>query len=63
MISRTLIAALLTVSALVAAGCGGASDTSDSAAAAPSSSGETKLSLVAYSTPVVVYDQIIPDFQ
>src|SRR3954454_898475 len=60
---RTLIPALLTVSALVAAGCGGASDSTDDSSAAPSSSGKTKLALVAYSTPEVVYDEIIPDFQ
>ncbi|MDX6685538.1 MAG: sulfate/thiosulfate transport system substrate-binding protein [Baekduia sp.] len=51
-------------SAMVAAGCGGASD---STSATPSGSGgggktTSSLSLVAYSTPEVVYDQIIPDF-
>ena len=59
---RILIPTLLSLSALVAAGCGGASDASGGGSA-PSSSGKTKLSLVAYSTPEVVYDQIIPDFQ
>jgi sulfate/thiosulfate-binding protein len=53
--------AVLVVAALVAAGCGGASDTSGSASAA--SNGSTKLSLVAYSTPQVVYDEAIPAFQ
>ena len=56
----------LVVGALAVAGCGGASDETDSGSSASSSSGggtKTSLSLVAYSTPQVVYDQIIPDFQ
>ncbi|HWH93205.1 MAG TPA: substrate-binding domain-containing protein [Baekduia sp.] len=57
----------LAVSALVAAGCGGSSDeTGGGEATAASSSGggaKSTLSLVAYSTPEVVYDEIIPDFQ
>jgi sulfate transport system substrate-binding protein len=49
--------------ALVAAGCGGADDSTDGSASASSSGGKgTTLSLVAYSTPEVVYDEIIPDF-
>jgi sulfate/thiosulfate transport system substrate-binding protein len=61
---RKALAPLLLVLAalLVLAGCGGASDEkggSDSG----SGEGETSLSLVAYSTPEVVYDEIIPDFQ
>src|SRR3954464_961622 len=60
---RILIPALLSVSALAAVGCGGASDSTDDASAAPSSSGRTQLALVASSTPEVVYDQVIPDFQ
>jgi sulfate transport system substrate-binding protein len=59
---RILTPALLATTALVAAGCGGASDSTDDSAQA-SSSGKSQLSLVAYSTPEVVYDQIIPDFQ
>jgi sulfate/thiosulfate transport system substrate-binding protein len=53
---------LLTLVALAASGCGGASDSSSDSG---SSGGDAKttLSLVAYSTPEVVYDQIIPDFQ
>jgi sulfate/thiosulfate-binding protein len=58
---RILIPALLAVPALVAAGCGGAADTSGASASA--STGSTKLSLVAYSTPQVVYDEAIPAFQ
>ena len=65
---RKTVAALLALGALAAvAGCGGSSDTSGgSTNASASSSGggnKTTLSLVAYSTPEVVYDQIIPDFQ
>jgi sulfate transport system substrate-binding protein len=48
---------------LAAAGCGGASDSASSAGGAPGQpSAKTTLSLVAYSTPQVVYDQIIPAF-
>jgi sulfate/thiosulfate-binding protein len=47
--------------AAVAAGCGGAADTKDAPAAASSGGGE-KLALVAYSTPQVVYDEVIPAF-
>ena len=64
--TRSLLAVALTVAALVAAGCGGADDTSGGSSSGASSSGGAKkgtLSLVAYSTPQVVYDQIIPDFQ
>jgi sulfate transport system substrate-binding protein len=55
----------LLVAALVAAGCGGASDSSSTASSGSSGGGKTKstLSLVAYSTPEVVYDEVIPDFQ
>jgi sulfate/thiosulfate transport system substrate-binding protein len=57
----------LVAAAIAVAGCGGASDDSSGgdAGAAPASSGgsKTSLSLVAYSTPEVVYDEIIPDFQ
>jgi sulfate transport system substrate-binding protein len=47
--------------ALVAAGCGGASDTPGGASA--SSGSGAQLALVAYSTPQVVYDDVIPAFQ
>jgi sulfate/thiosulfate-binding protein len=47
---------------LGAVGCGGASDTSDSSGTG-SGNGSTTLSLVGYSTPQVVYDQVIPAFQ
>jgi sulfate/thiosulfate transport system substrate-binding protein len=49
---------------LLLAGCGGADDsTNSSASEGSSSSGGGTLNLVAYSTPEVVYDEIIPDFQ
>jgi sulfate/thiosulfate-binding protein len=65
MTSRTLITALLATAGLLAAGCGGADDSTDGSGSASASSGEggTQLSLVAYSTPEVVYEEIIPDFQ
>ena len=61
-----ILLSTLAVAALAVAGCGGASDDSGGDATAASSSGggtKTSLSLVAYSTPEVVYDEIIPDFQ
>jgi len=54
-----LSAAAVALVALVAAGCGGASDTKDGSS---SSGGGEKLSLVAYSTPQVVYDELQPKF-
>ena len=63
--TRSLLLAVLAVAALVAAGCGGAEDTKGSANASASDSGGSKgtISLVAYSTPQVVYDEIIPAFK
>jgi sulfate transport system substrate-binding protein len=58
---RIPLIALLALALAVTAGCGGASDEKGGESA--SSGGGTTLSLVAYSTPQVVYDQIIPDFQ
>jgi sulfate/thiosulfate-binding protein len=60
------LSSVLTLAALLVAGCGGASDsTSESASASNASSGggDTSLSLVAYSTPQVAYDEIIPAFK
>jgi sulfate/thiosulfate transport system substrate-binding protein len=54
-------AALAMITAAVA-GCGGASDTPGGAGAAASGGGKT-VNLVAYSTPQVVYDEIIPAFK
>src|SRR3954454_14246477 len=56
-----LSAAVAALVALVAAGCGGGSDTKD-ATAASGGGGGAKLSLVAYSTPQVVYDELAPKF-
>jgi len=61
---RLTIAAVLALGALlVAAGCGGSSDTSGGADVSGGGDAKATLSLVAYSTPEVVYDEIIPDFQ
>ena len=57
-----LILIPLALAALVAAGCGGAEDSKDASSAA-GSGGKQQLSLVAYSTPEVVYDEVIPQFQ
>jgi sulfate/thiosulfate-binding protein len=54
--------ALLAATAVLAA-CGGAEDTSGAGAQGGQSSGGGTLNLVAYSTPEVVYDEIVPDFQ
>jgi sulfate/thiosulfate transport system substrate-binding protein len=48
--------ALVAVVVLAMAGCGGATDT-------PGGSGSTRLLLVAYSTPQVVYDEVIAGFE
>ena len=53
---------LVTATALLASGCGGAEDSKDGSDAAATGGG-AKLSLVAYSTPEVVYDEIIPAFR
>jgi sulfate/thiosulfate-binding protein len=59
--------AVLTLLALVAlaavTGCGGASDSASGGDVSGGGDAKTTLSLVAYSTPEVVYDEIIPDFQ
>ena len=61
--SLALLAALA-VAALVAAGCGGADDTVGGSSSSGSGDGSKgRLSLVAYSTPQVVYDEIIPEFR
>jgi sulfate/thiosulfate-binding protein len=60
--SRLLLAALLTVALMAVTACGGASD-STSGGSSSSDQGSKSLSLVAYSTPEVVYDEIEPLFQ
>ena len=58
---RLTLTAALAAAAMAIVGCGGSSDSSDGGeVGADSSKGE--ISLVAYSTPQVVYDQLIPDF-
>jgi len=67
--SRSLaLLAVVIAAALVLAACGGADDTagggsSGSSGSASSGGAKTQLSLVAYSTPQVVYDEVIPGFQ
>src|SRR5215218_3792685 len=53
------------MSSLVLAACGGSDDTNESSATASSGDGGSSktLSLVAFSTPQVVYDEAIPLFQ
>ena len=64
MIRSRLLLALLTAALLGLTACGGASDsTSGSGSDSDSAKGSKQLSLVAYSTPQVVYDEIIPAFQ
>jgi len=62
-----ILLSTLVVTALAVAGCGGASDSSSDSSGSSAGSGgggaKSSLSLVAYSTPEVVYDEIIPDFQ
>src|SRR4051812_49197250 len=53
--------AALLAAAMVVVGCGGSSDSS-SGASVGSDSSKGEINLVAYSTPEVVYDEIIPDF-
>ena len=51
------------LAAVLVAGCGGSSDSTSGGGGGDATKGSTKLSLVAYSTPQVVYDEIIPDFR
>jgi sulfate/thiosulfate-binding protein len=62
--TRHLLVALILLVAVAVAGCGGASDEKDGNSASASTGGDDKgtLSLVAYSTPQVVYDELIPAF-
>ncbi len=60
--------AVVIAAALVLAACGGSDDTaggssSGSSSSAASGGSKAQLSLVAYSTPQVVYDEVIPGFQ
>jgi sulfate/thiosulfate transport system substrate-binding protein len=61
--ARILLIALFALALAVTAGCGGASDEKGGGSSGTSATGGGKtLSLVAYSTPQVVYDEIIPAF-
>jgi sulfate/thiosulfate-binding protein len=60
--TRNLLIALLLPAVAAVAGCGGASDVKGEAAASGGSGEKGTLSLVAYSTPQVVYDELIPAF-
>ena len=64
MTTRNTLLVLLVLAAATVAGCGGASDEKGGNTAAASSGGRDRgtLSLVAYSTPQVVYDELIPAF-
>ncbi len=55
----SLLTILVTLLAVAAAGCGGSSSTSESGGAGD---GDVTLSLVAYSTPREVYEELIPAF-
>ena len=49
----------IAVAAIVIGGCGGTSEDGE----ASSGGGDTRLSLVAYSTPKEAYEELIPAFQ
>jgi sulfate/thiosulfate transport system substrate-binding protein len=61
MIRSRLLYLALTVALLAVTACGGASDSASDSSS--TDKGSKSLSLVAYSTPQVVYDEIIPAFQ
>src|SRR5215204_5430546 len=56
LLSSLLVAGLMAVTA-----CGGASDSTSGGSS--TDKGSKQLSLIAYSTPQVVYDEIVPEFQ
>jgi sulfate/thiosulfate-binding protein len=56
------LVALSVIAVLGVAGCGGASDEKGDASASTGGGKKATLSLVAYSTPQVVYDELIPAF-
>ncbi len=55
--------AVALLAAVACGGCGGADDTSTGQAEVAASDGGTSLSQVAYSTPELVYQEVVPDFQ
>jgi sulfate transport system substrate-binding protein len=60
--TSNLLIVLTLLAAVAVAGCGGASDEKGGGTASASTGGKGSLSLVAYSTPQVVYDELIPAF-
>jgi sulfate/thiosulfate transport system substrate-binding protein len=61
--TRNLFVVLIVLAGVAAAGCGGASDDKGGNTASAATDGDKgTLSLVAYSTPQVVYDELIPAF-
>jgi len=58
-----VVVPVLLAAGLVAAGCGGADDTSSGEGTGSGGGKGGSVSLVAYSTPQVVYDEIVPAFQ
>ena len=56
-----LLFAVLVAGLMAVTACGGASDSTSGGSS--TDKGSKSLSLVAYSTPQVVYDEIIPEFQ
>src|SRR5688500_12731990 len=61
-LGKTRNTLLVIGAALSLAACGGADDSKDSASSSSGGDSDTTISLVAYSTPEVVYDEIIPAF-
>jgi sulfate/thiosulfate transport system substrate-binding protein len=59
----SLLTALVLALAVAAGACGGAEDTNVASGSEGGGDGGKTISLVAYSTPQVVYDEIIPDFK
>jgi sulfate/thiosulfate-binding protein len=59
---NVVFAGAAVLAAVVVAGCGGASDSTDGGGAGGVENATSTVSLVAYSTPQVVYDELIPDF-
>src|SRR3954454_17271165 len=59
---RLIALSVVAAAALAVAGCGGADDSTDGSGSS-GGSGSTSLALVAFSTPEVVYNELIPDFQ
>lgn len=61
--TRFLIAPVTILVAVAAVGCGGSDDSRDGSGDVAGDGGGGQVSLVAYSTPEVVYDEIIPAFR